>query len=300
MTIAVPQETEKAPPDIAAPAPGHEPVAGTSPAQAQKGTVPRIRIRGLCKTFGNHVVLDGVDLDVWPGESLVVIGGSGTGKSVLLRCILGLLTPDEGSIEIDGVDILTAPAEEREKCLQQIGMLFQNAALFDSMSVLDNILFGLRAKAPQTRKLPLPRQRQEALELLAQVGLGASVGELMPAELSGGMQKRVGLARSLAGRPSIQLFDEPTTGLDPIMSSVINRLIVDCVKRLGATAITITHDMESAQVIGTRAAMLYEGRIIWSGPADRLMDSGNPVVEQFTHGWLKGPIKIDYPLPLSS
>lgn len=264
---------------------------------APKTATPRIRIRGLKKAFGAHVVLDGVDLDVMPGDSMVIIGASGSGKSVLLGCLLGLVLPDEGVIEIDGENILVASPERRQEVLQQIGMLFQNGALFDSMDVMDNILFGLRAKSPEARKLPLARQREEALALLAQVGLGASVAALAPSELSGGMQKRVGLARSIAGRPRIQFFDEPTTGLDPIMSAVINRLIVDCVKRLGATAITITHDMVSAQVIGTQAAMLYQGKIIWSGPADTLMHSGNPVVEQFTHGWLKGPIKIDYPLP---
>ncbi|QDH14379.1 ATP-binding cassette domain-containing protein [Formicincola oecophyllae] len=260
----------------------------------------RIRIRGLKKSFGKHVVLNGVDLDVPDGASLVILGGSGTGKSVLLRCILGLILPDEGTIEIDGENVLTATPERRSEILKKIGMLFQNAALFDSMSVLDNVLFGLRAKAPETWNQPHQQQTAEATNLLAQVGLGAAVGGLMPAELSGGMQKRVGLARSIAGRPPIQFFDEPTTGLDPIMSAVINRLIVDCVKRLGATAITITHDMTSAQTIGTIAAMLYEGKIIWHGKASDLMHSGNAVVNQFVHGWLEGPIKIAYPLPEAS
>lgn len=250
---------------------------------------PRLRIRGLKKSFGDRTILNGIDLDVPAGKSTVIIGGSGNGKSLLLRCILGLIEPDEGIIEIDGENILQASRRRHETLLKRIGMLFQNAALFDSMSVLDNILFGLRAKGKAARG-NRAEQEKEALHLLSQVGLGAHVAPLNPAELSGGMQKRVGLARALAGRPDILFFDEPTTGLDPIMSAVIDGLISDCVTRLGSTALTITHDMTSAMRIGDHAAMLYGGKIIWQGPANRLMESGNPIVDQFTHGRREGPI----------
>src|SRR5271157_2353977 len=243
-------------------------------------TQPKIRLRGLTKSFGDKVVLDGVDLDVPPGTSMVVIGGSGSGKSVLLKCILGLLEPDAGTIEIDGTDILPLPRYEQEAIRSRIGMLFQNGALFDSLPVWENVVFGLLAQ----RKLRRADAPSRAADFLAQVGLAASVGDLYPAELSGGMQKRVALARAIAARPDIMFFDEPTTGLDPIMGAVIDGLIVDCVKRLGGTAIAITHDMASARRIGDQAAMLHRGRIVWHGPAAHLMDSGNAEVDQFTHG----------------
>lgn len=258
---------------------------------------PRIRIRGLKKSFGSKVVLDGVDLDVETGTSMVIIGGSGTGKSVLLRCILGLIEPDAGTIEIDGVDVLRAKPHHQHQIRQNIGMLFQNAALFDSMSVLDNVMFGLRAKRrAQSKPLLRSEMQPEALTLLSQVGLDEAVGALSPSELSGGMQKRVGLARAIAGHPDILFFDEPTTGLDPIMGAVIDGLIADCVSHLGSTAIAITHDMASAQRIGNRAAMLYQGKLIWQGQASELMHSGNPIVDQFTHGRREGPIKTEHPL----
>ncbi|MXV45233.1 ATP-binding cassette domain-containing protein [Saccharibacter sp. 17.LH.SD] len=257
-------------------------------------SLPRIRIRGLKKTFGSKVVLDGIDLDVETGTSTVIIGGSGTGKSVLLRCILGLIEPDEGTIEIDGEDVLRAPAHRQRHLRERIGMLFQNAALFDSMSVLDNIIFGLHAKLrAKAQPIVHSEMKQEAINLLSQVGLDASVSELSPSELSGGMQKRVGLARAIAGQPDILFFDEPTTGLDPIMGAVIDGLIVDCVNRLGSTAIAITHDMASAQRIGYHAAMLYQGKLIWQGNASDLMKSGNPIVDQFTHGRREGPIRTE-------
>lgn len=252
---------------------------------------PRIRIRGLKKAFGPKIVLDGVDLDVETGESMVIIGESGTGKSVLLRCILGLVEPDAGLIEIDGHDLLSAPPAKQARLRRRIGMLFQNAALFDSMSVLDNILFGLNAKS--SHKPDRAEMHQQALDLLNRVGMDDSVASLSPAELSGGMQKRIGLARAIAGQPDILFFDEPTTGLDPIMGAVIDELIVDCVRHLGSTGITITHDMASARRIGTRAGMLYKGKIIWQGAASELMESGNPVVDQFTHGRSDGPIKME-------
>ncbi|MBN8925848.1 MAG: ABC transporter ATP-binding protein [Rhodospirillales bacterium 69-11] len=251
--------------------------------------VPKIRLRGLRKSFGPKVVLDGIDLDVTPRTSLVVIGGSGSGKSVLLKCILGLIEPDEGVIEIDGRDMRTLSRDQREEVRGHIGMLFQAGALFDSLPVWENVSFGLLAKHKVTRR----DARAKAAEFLAQVGLAPSVGDLSPSELSGGMQKRVALARAIAAQPDIMFFDEPTTGLDPIMGAVIDGLIVDCVKRLGSTAVAITHDMASARRIGDRAAMLHKGRIIWQGPADQLMDSGNAEVDQFTHGRREGPIQME-------
>lgn len=250
---------------------------------------PKIRIRGLHKRFGGKRVLDGIDLDVPTGTSLVVIGGSGSGKSVLLKCILGLIEPDAGVIEIDGQDILKMPRNERELCRSRIGMLFQNGALFDSLPVWENVAFGLIASRKATRD----DARAKANDFLGQVGLAATVGDLSPAELSGGMQKRVALARAIASQPDIMFFDEPTTGLDPIMGAVIDGLIVDCVRRLGSTAVAITHDMASARRIGDQAAMLLNGRIIWAGPAEGLMNSGNAEVDQFTHGRREGPIQME-------
>jgi phospholipid/cholesterol/gamma-HCH transport system ATP-binding protein len=251
--------------------------------------VPKIRLRGLTKRFGDKLVLDGIDLDVAPQTSMVVIGGSGSGKSVLLKCILGLITPDSGSIEIDGQDVLRMAPRERDASRARIGMLFQNGALFDSISVAENVAFGLLAQKKATRA----EARKRAEDVLAQVGLAASVGDLAPAELSGGMQKRVALARAIAASPDILFFDEPTTGLDPIMGAVIDGLITEQVKRMGSTAIAITHDMASARRIGDRAAMIHKGRIVWEGPADSLMDSGNPMVDQFTHGRREGPIQME-------
>ncbi len=250
---------------------------------------PKIRIRGLTKAFGDKTVLDGIDLDVEAGTSMVVIGGSGSGKSVLLKCILGLIEPDAGSIAIDGRDVLRLPRQEREQVNARIGMLFQAGALFDSLTVWENVAFGLLAQHKANRF----EARGRAGAILAQVGLDPSVGDLSPAELSGGMQKRVGLARAIAAQPEILFFDEPTTGLDPIMGAVIDGLIVDCVKRLGSTAIAITHDMASATRIGDRAAMLFRGKLVWQGPAAELLDSGNPLVDQFTHGRREGPIQME-------
>jgi len=251
--------------------------------------VPKLRLRGVRKRFGDKVVLDGIDLDVMPRTSLVVIGGSGSGKSVLLKCVLGLIEPDSGSIEIDGHDLLTMSRAEREAARAQIGMLFQNGALFDSLPVWENVAFGLLAR----HKVSRAEAPSHAASFLAQVGLAESVGDLSPAELSGGMQKRVALARAIAARPELLFFDEPTTGLDPIMGAIIDGLIVDCVKRLGSTAIAITHDMASARRIGDQAAMIHKGRIIWNGPASALMDSGDPIVDQFTHGQREGPIEME-------
>jgi phospholipid/cholesterol/gamma-HCH transport system ATP-binding protein len=249
----------------------------------------KIRIRNLHKAFGQKVVLDGLDLDLRAGESLVVIGGSGSGKSVLLKSILGLLEPEQGSIEVDGVEVVGMTWRERETVLHKFGMLFQNAALFDSLPVWENVAFGLI----QGRRMDRHKAREVAIAKLAEVGLGPDVGNLWPAELSGGMKKRVGLARAIATEPQIVFFDEPTTGLDPIMGDVINDLIVSCVKELGATALSITHDMASARKIADRVAMIYKGRIIWSGPVSQIDTSGNPYVDQFIHGRAEGPIRME-------
>lgn len=249
---------------------------------------PKIRIRGLRKAFGRKVVLDGLDLDVGAGESVVVIGGSGSGKSVLLKCILGLLRADAGSIEIDGVDVLKAAPAEREAINRKFGMLFQGGALFDSLPVWENVAFGLLA----TKRMDRTKARETALAKLAQVGLGADVGALHPAELSGGMQKRVALARAIAADPEIIFFDEPTTGLDPIMADVINDLIVKITREAGVSALSITHDMASARKIANRIAMLYEGRIIWAGPVADIDSSGDERVDQFINGRAEGPIRM--------
>lgn len=249
---------------------------------------PKISLKNVKKAFGNKVVLDGVNLDVAVGESVVIIGGSGTGKSVAIKCILGLLTPDEGTIEIDGRDVLDMTPREREKLNMQIGMLFQAAALFDSLPVWENVSFGLLAE----KRCGRDEARDIALEKMALVGLKPDIADLSPADLSGGMQKRVGLARAIAIDPSIIFFDEPTTGLDPIMADVINKLIVHVNENVGATALTITHDMASAKKIGDRIAMLYEGKIIWAGPPDDVDQSGNDYLDQFIHGRTTGPIKM--------
>ena len=249
----------------------------------------KIAVRGLKKSFGSKVVLDGIDLDIGVGESVVVIGGSGTGKSVLVKCILGLLNADAGSIKIDGQEVTRLPRGKRETLMQKFGMLFQGAALFDSLSVWENVAFGL----VQGRGMERREAKEIALKKLGAVGLGPEVGELRPAELSGGMQKRVALARAIAAEPEIIIFDEPTTGLDPIMGDVINDLIVKCVRDLGATAISITHDMASAHKIADRIAMIYKGRIIWSGKGSEIDHSNNPYVDQFIHGRADGPIKME-------
>ena len=247
-----------------------------------------IALERVSRRFGDNVVLDGLDLEVGRGESLVVIGGSGTGKSVMLKCVLGLLRPDAGRILVDGAEVTEMRGAARDAVNRRFGMLFQGAALFDSLRVWENVAFGL----VQGRRLGRAAAREMAFEKLATVGLGADVGELFPAELSGGMQKRVGLARAIACEPEILFFDEPTTGLDPIVADVINNLIVDCVRGLGATAVSITHDMTSARKIADRIAMLHRGRIVWSGPTAAIDDSGDAVVDQFVHGRAEGPIEM--------
>ncbi len=250
---------------------------------------PKIELRGVKKRFGAKVVLDGIDLTLESGSSLVVIGGSGTGKSVTIKCVLGILRPDAGEILVDGQDVTRLRGREREAMLRKFGMLFQASALFDSLPVWENVAFGLIQGRGMARK----EAREIAIQKLAKVGLGPEVAGLSPAELSGGMQKRVGLARAIAADPEIIFFDEPTTGLDPIMADIINALIVDTVKDVGATTLSITHDMVSARKIADRIAMLYKGKIIWNGPTKDVDASGNPYVDQFIHGRAEGPIKME-------
>jgi phospholipid/cholesterol/gamma-HCH transport system ATP-binding protein len=251
-------------------------------------SMPKIAVSGVEKSFGRKRVLDGIDIACGAGESLVVIGGSGTGKSVLVKCILGIMRPEAGSIRIDGTETVGIGRAARAPLMRKFGMLFQGSALFDSLRVWENVAFGL----VQGRGMPTRQAREIALEKLASVGLGPEVAMLSPAELSGGMQKRVALARAIAAEPEILFFDEPTTGLDPIMADIINRLIIDCVRGLGATAISITHDMVSARKIADRIAMLHNGRIVWQGPSAEIDRSGNPYVEQFVNGRAEGPIQM--------
>lgn len=250
------------------------------------GAQPKIQLTNVHKAFGSKRVLDGVDLAIEEGKSMVIIGGSGSGKSVTLKCILGLIHPDQGSILIDGRETVGLNRKERGAFMQQFGMLFQGAALFDSLPVWENVAFALL----HAQKMEREQARSIAIEKLARVGLARQVADLFPAELSGGMQKRVGLARAIAASPKIIFFDEPTTGLDPIMGDVINDLIVENVKELGATTLSITHDMHSVRKIADHVAMIYEGKIIWCGAVKDLDDSGNPYVEQFIHGRATGPI----------
>lgn len=249
----------------------------------------KINIKNLHKAFGHKKVLNGIDLEVAKGESLVVIGGSGTGKSVLIKCVQGLITPDEGSIKINGVETVGVERKQAEAQYSKMGMLFQGGALFDSLSVWENVAFGLM----ENQRMPRKKAREQAVKYLHQVGLGADVADLSPSELSGGMQKRVGLARAIATKPEIIFFDEPTTGLDPIMADVINDLIIDSVKKIGASALTITHDMASARKIADRIAMLYQGKIIWQGTVAELDKTDNPYVCQFVNGCSQGPIKVE-------
>jgi phospholipid/cholesterol/gamma-HCH transport system ATP-binding protein len=248
----------------------------------------KIQLIRVKKRFGAKQVLDGVDLTIEPGTSLVIIGGSGTGKSVTIKSILGIITPDEGQVLIDGIDVTHLRGAARDPLMRKFGMLFQGAALFDSISVWENVAFGLI----QGRGMARAKAKNIAIEKLAKVGLSEDVAYLIPSELSGGMQKRVGLARAIAADPEIIFFDEPTTGLDPIMADIINDLIISTVKDVGATALSITHDMVSARKISDKIAMLYGGKIIWQGPTAEIDHSGNPYVEQFIHGRAEGPIKM--------
>jgi phospholipid/cholesterol/gamma-HCH transport system ATP-binding protein len=250
---------------------------------------PKIELKGVKKRFGPKIVLDGIDLKINHGDSVVILGGSGSGKSVTIKCVLGILRADSGSITVDGEEVTRLGGRKRDAYLRQFGMLFQGGALFDSLPVWENVAFGLI----QGRGVSRGKAREIALEKLAKVGLGDEVAQLSPAELSGGMQKRVGLARAIAADPQIIFFDEPTTGLDPIMADVINDLIASTVRDLGVTAISITHDIASARKISNRIAMLYKGKIIWDGATKDIDHSGNPFVDQFIHGSAEGPIKME-------
>ncbi len=246
---------------------------------------PIIEMRGVYKAFGPKQVLRGFDLAVAPGQSLVIIGGSGTGKSVSIKCALGLLMPDKGEILFDGEPTKSAKAINAVR--RRTGMLFQGGALFDSMTVWENVSFVLLYRDRVGRA----EAKKRAIETLAKVRLPASAADLRPAELSGGMQKRVALARAIIASPELIFFDEPTTGLDPITADAVNNLIVEQVKALGAAAITITHDMASVRKIADEVAMLHEGRIIWRGPVSALDNSGNAHVDQFVNGRAEGPIQ---------
>jgi phospholipid/cholesterol/gamma-HCH transport system ATP-binding protein len=248
-------------------------------------STPLIQVKNLKKSFGEKVVLDGINLEISDGESFVVIGSSGTGKSVLIKCILGLLTPDSGSIHFKGQDISKLSFHERQELLTHVGMLFQGGALFDSMSVIDNVAFGL----VQGKGINKKKAREIAFEKIAAVDLSPAVADIYPAELSGGMQKRVALARAIAIGPEVIFFDEPTTGLDPIVSGTINDLIIRCVRKLGASAITITHDMSSLRKIADRVGLLFKGKLVWTGTVTEMDKTDNEYVYQFTRGLPEGP-----------
>ncbi|WP_299842877.1 ABC transporter ATP-binding protein [uncultured Roseovarius sp.] len=247
-----------------------------------------IELKHVHKAFGSNKVLRGVNLTIESGTSMVVIGGSGTGKSICLKSILGLVSPDSGTITLDGKDVTNVRRSERDSFLARFGMLFQGGALFDSLPVWQNVAFRLLRGS---LKRPKDEARTIAIEKLRRVGLKKEVADLFPAELSGGMQKRVGLARAIAAEPEIIFFDEPTTGLDPIMSGVINDLIREIVVEMGATAMTITHDMTSVRAIADNVAMLHDGVIQWTGPVAKMDESGDPYLEQFIHGSAEGPIE---------
>ena len=251
---------------------------------------PKLELKDVTKSFGRNHVLRGVNISIEKGKSLVVIGGSGTGKSVMIKCVLGLLHPDKGSIKVDGVETAGATGKARDELMKKFGMLFQGGALFDSLPIWENVGFGLM----QGKGVSKDEARIVAIEKLRAVGLAPRVADMLPAELSGGMQKRVGLARAIAANPEIIFFDEPTTGLDPIMADVINDLIVETSKGLGATTLSITHDMASARKIADNIAMIYKGQIIWQGDAKDIDHSGNEYVDQFIKGSATGPIKMEF------
>ena len=250
--------------------------------------IPKIRLEGVTKSFGDNHVLKGVDFEVGTGQSLVLIGPSASGKTLILKLILGLLQPDGGRILIDGEDVSHLTPKQREPFIRRMGMLFQQSALFDSQTVWENVAFRLL----QDKNLTRDQAKAIALETLASVGMTPDVGELLPAEISGGMQKRVGFARAIASRPEIVLLDEPTAGLDPIMTNIINDLILENVHQLGATSLSITSDLSGARKIANTIAMIYDGRIVWSGPAAEIDDSDNAYIDQFVHHREGGPIEL--------
>lgn len=257
--------------------------------QGENTSQPKLVLEGVCKSFGNNHVLRGIDLSIDKGKSLVVIGGSGTGKSVMIKSVLGIIRPDKGSIRIDGAETTGYRGAERDALMRKFGMLFQGGALFDSLPVWENVAFGLI----QGKGMAGAEAREVAVEKLRAVGLPSRVADMLPAELSGGMQKRVGLARAIAANPEIIFFDEPTTGLDPIMADVINDLIIETSKELGATTLSITHDMASARKIADDVAMIYKGEIIWCGSAKDIDHADNPYVDQFIKGSAHGPIQME-------
>ena len=250
-------------------------------------TPPKLQLVGVKKKLRNRQVLDRIDLDVAPGRSLVIIGGSGVGKSVTLKCALGLMKPDSGQILVDGEETTNLNTAARENVMRKFGMLFQGGALFDSLSVWENIAFRLIYADGVARK----EARDRAIETMRKVRLAPEFADVRPIELSGGMQKRAGLARAIIAKPEIIFFDEPSTGLDPITADAINDLIVEMCKDLGCAAVSITHDMASARKIADEIAMLYAGKIIWRGGAAAIDNSGNAMVEQFIHGRAEGPIQ---------
>ncbi|MFH1454181.1 MAG: ABC transporter ATP-binding protein [Armatimonadota bacterium] len=247
-----------------------------------------IKIRNLVIRLGSKDILKNINLDVEKGETLVVMGLSGVGKSTLLKAITGLLRPFSGDIYIEGKNVTNLSGKELDRVRRKVGMVFQSPALFDSLNVGDNVAFGLREFATHMKEEEI---QQVVGEMLSIVDLEGK-SHLMPAQLSGGMQKRASLARTIAIKPEVILYDEPTTGLDPIMSNVISGLINDLKKRLSATSVVVTHDLESAYQVGDKIAMLYNGKIVACGTKDEFIKSKDPVVQQFIHGSIKGPIKV--------
>jgi len=250
-------------------------------------TTPKLSLENVTKAFGAKQVLNGVDLDVAPGKSLVIIGGSGVGKSVTIKCAIGLIRPDGGTIRVDGEDVTGASGKKLDAVRAKFGMLFQGAALFDSLTIWENVAFRLL----YADRVPRNEARERAIETMRKVRLAPETANLRPVELSGGMQKRAGLARAIITRPEIIFFDEPTTGLDPITADAINDLIVEMVKDLGCAAVSITHDMPSARKIADEIAMIHQGRIVWRGPAADIDRSGSAMVDQFVNGRAEGPIQ---------
>lgn len=250
----------------------------------------KISLRDVSKSFGSKKVLEAINLDVKKGESLVVIGGSGSGKSVLIKMIIGLLKPSSGHVFIDGESTETNSYHKKSHIMEKFGVLFQGGALFDSLTIWENISFGLL----QTKKVDKEQAKDIAAAKLSSVGLSSDIMYLAPSELSGGMQKRVALARAIAANPEVIFFDEPTAGLDPIMSDVINHLIADRSKELGATTVTITHDMKSVRTIANKIAMIYQGKIIWQGTVEDMDNSDNPYLHQFVNGLSEGPITVNH------
>mgnify|MGYP003692568913 CR=1 FL=1 len=251
-------------------------------------SAPYLNIKGLTKHFGDKSVLTGVDLEIAEGESVVLIGTSGSGKTLLLKCILGLIPPSSGQIMMNGEDTAQYRGASRDAFIARSGMLFQKSGLFDSLTTWENVAF----RPVQQGKVDRATAREQAIDKLMMVGLDPDVADLSPSELSGGMQKRVGIARAIFDDPELLLLDEPTAGLDPIMSNVINDLVLDLVREIGCTAISIDSDMAGAQRLGNRVAMLHDGKIIWQGPADTMLESGDPYVDQFVHSRAEGPIDM--------